>query len=263
MAMYLDRAGAEIQRETACEWEERNEAWRAMRKALGTCAGTPARRLLLLAAIFITYFGSIWLAAMHFPHGYDWRRNVISNLLSPRDNPDWYRVPSAGVALAGLCMWPLAVWMEGALGDATSKLARRVRRPAFIVGMGCLSLSALVAPQHAQKVAGLRHAHEALARVSAGGLGIGMLCACRGWAGDGERRAALRKVWRLVTVPAVLGGAGSGIVLALTHLHWLGAGLAALLRTSVVWRLAFWEWVGSGVGFLFFAAGVGMLRGEE
>jgi hypothetical protein len=223
MAMYLDWGRAEIQRETACGGRERNEAWRAMRNALGTCAGTPARRLLLLTMLFIAYFGTIWLAAAHFPHGYDWRRNVISNLLSPRDNPAWYRVPSAGVALAGVCMVPLAAWMESALGDGGSKLSRRVRRPAFVIGISFLSLSALVAPQHAQTIAGMHHAHEALARTSAAGLGIGMLCACRGYAGDGRRRARLRVVWRLVTLPAVAGGAGSGVVLALTHLHWLGS----------------------------------------
>src|SRR5271166_3547013 len=141
-----------------------------MSKALCTCARTPIRRLLLLAALFGSYFGSIWIGALHFPQAYDWRRNVISNLLSPRDNPGWYWVPAAGVALAGLWMLPLAAWMESALGDGGSKLARRVRRPAFLMGIGCLIASALVVPQHVYTVMGMRHAHEALARLSAAGL---------------------------------------------------------------------------------------------
>jgi hypothetical protein len=61
-------------------------------------------RLAVLAVLFGSYFGSLWVGSLHFPHAYDWRRNVISNLLSPRDNPQWYWLPSVGVAVAGLCM---------------------------------------------------------------------------------------------------------------------------------------------------------------
>jgi hypothetical protein len=259
MAMYLDRGYQEIQRETACRRRDAVEAWHWMSKVLCTCAGTPARRLLLLAALCAFYFGSIWIAAIHFPHPYDWRRNVISNLLSPRDNPGWYWLPSAGIALAGLCMLPLAAWIDQALGDGASKLARRLRRPAVLLGIGCLILSAIVAPQHAQRIAGLRHAHEALARTSAMGLGIGMLCACRGRAGEDGRRTALRRIWRVIALPPVIAAAVSGLVVALGHLHWLGPGPVAYLRATVFWHLSFWEWVGSGVVFLFFAAGAGML----
>lgn len=230
-----------------------------MSKVLCTCAGTPARRLLLLAALCASYFGAIWIAALHFPHAYDWRRNVISNLLSPRDNPGWYWLPSAGVALSGLCMLPLAAWIEQALGDGESKLARRLRRPAVLVGIVCLSLSAVVAPQHAQRIARMRHAHEALARTSALGLGIGMLCACRGRAGEDRRRMALRRTWRVIALPPVIVAALSGLVVASGHLHWLGPGAVGSLRATILWHLSFWEWVGSGVVFLFFAAGVGFL----
>jgi len=214
-------------------------------------------------ALFGTYFGSLWLGAMHFPHGYDWRRDVISNLLSPRDNPGWYWVASAGVALSGLCMLPLAAWLEVALGDGGSKLARWVRRPAFLVGMVCLIASALVVPQHVYMVIGMRHAHEALARVSAAGLGIGMLCACRGATGETGRLAALRIIWRVVTVPPVAGAAGSGLVLGLSHLHWMPQAATAYLRATVLWHLSFWEWVGSVTVFLFFLAAVGLLGREE
>ena len=58
-------------------------------------------RLALLAALFVSYFGSLWVAALHFPHGYDWRGNVISNLLSPRDNPQWCWLPFS--ELVGAC----------------------------------------------------------------------------------------------------------------------------------------------------------------
>jgi hypothetical protein len=220
-------------------------------------------RVTLVALLFGSYFGSLWAAALHFPQSYDWRRNVISNLLSPRDNPHWYWLPSAGVAVAGLCMLPLAAWIENELGDGGSKLARRVRRPAFLVGIGCLILAAVVAPQHLHPVLGMRRAHEALARTSAAGLVVGMLCAC---ASPGLRRRglrALRLMWWATTLPPIAGAAASGLVVGLARLHVLGAGPADFLRGTVFWHLAFWEWLGSVAGFLFFASPVAVVRGKD
>jgi hypothetical protein len=215
-------------------------------------------RWVLLAGLFVSYFGSLWVGAMHFPHGYDWRRNVISNLLSPRDNPEWYRVPSVGVATAGVWMVLLGIWIESELGE-TGGLNWRVRRGAFLAGVGCLVLSALVAPQHVHTVMGLRHAHELLARTAAVCLGVGMLCAC---GAPTERMGgnwrALRIGWGLATVPPIVGAVGSGLVVAAGRMG--GLGMAELLKGTVFWHLAFWEWVGSGAVFMFFACGVGMMR---
>jgi hypothetical protein len=224
-------------------------------------------RLAVLAVLFGSYFGSLWVGSLHFPHAYDWRRNVISNLLSPRDNPQWYWLPSVGVAVAGLCMLQLGVWIERQLGDADAKLARRVRRPAFLVGIACLILSAIVVPQHIHPVLGTRHAHEMLARTSAAGLGVGMLCACGtgAQAGDEGRRRrlrAVRTIWRAVTVPPIVGAVASGLIVGLARWHGLGAGAADFFRGTVFWHLAFWEWVGSVAVFLFFASPV-MLLGDS
>jgi len=213
----------------------------------------------MLALLFASYFGSLWLASLHFPHPYDWRRNVISNLLSPRDNPHGYWLASIGVAIAGVCTLPLGVWIERELGDGQSKVARRVRRPAFLVGIGCLTLSAVVTPQHTHMVMGMRHAHEVLARTSAAGLGVAMLCACRSPGLVGERRGYLKWMWIVITLPPIIGALGSGLVLALARVHALGEGPAGFLRGTVFWHLAFWEWVGSVVVFLFFASAVGLL----
>lgn len=228
--------------------------------------GDPRTRLALLVLLFGSYFGSLWVGSLHFPHPYDWRRNVISNLLSPRDNPDWYWLPSVGVAVAGLCMLQLGAWIERELGDGSGKLARRVRRPAFLVGIGCLILSAIVVPQHVHPVLGARHAHEALARTAAAGLGVGMLCACgSGGAeseGDGERQRRLRRlrmIWRAVTIPPVAGAAASGMIVALSRWHGVGGAAAGIFRGTVFWHLAFWEWAGSVAVFLFFASAVGVL----
>lgn len=235
-------------------------------------------RLALLALLFASYFGSLWIGSLHFPHAYDWRRNVISNLLSPRDNPQWYWLPSVGVAVAGLCMVQLGAWIERELGDAESKLARRVRRPAFLAGAGCLILSALVVPQHVHPVLGTRHAHEILARTSAAGLGVAMLCACAGGAqttggarttggahaaadeARNRRLRALRLIWRAVTVPPILGAVGSGLIVVLARWHGPGNEPADFFRGTVFWHLAFWEWVGSVAVFLFFASPVVLLR---
>jgi hypothetical protein len=218
-------------------------------------------RVALLALLFGSYFGSLWLGALHFPHPYDWRRNVISNLLSPRDNPGWYWLPSAGIAVAGVCMLPLTAWIENDLGDGDTKLARRVRQPAFLVGIGCLILSALVAPQHAQTVVGMRHAHEMLARTSAAGLCVAMICACASVSRP-ERRArfrVLRLLWWAATLPPIAGAVASVLIVTLSHLHGVAAAPADYFHGTPFWRLAFWEWIGSASVFLFYAASVAML----
>jgi hypothetical protein len=217
-------------------------------------------RIALLAMLFASYFGSLWVGSLHFPHVYDWRRNVISNLLSPRDNPGWYWLPAAGVAVAGLCMLPLGAWIERELGDGGSKVMRRVRRPALLVGIGCLILSAIIVPQHTNPVLWMRHAHEVFARTSAAGMGVWMLCACgSGGDEDGARRRRLRTIWRAVTVPPILGAVGSVLIVALARWTGLGTEAADAFRGTMFWHLAFWEWLGSVAVFLFFASAVMML----
>ena len=209
------------------------------------------------------YFGGLWLGTLYFPHGYDWRRNVISNLLSPRDNPGWYWVPCAGVVIAGLCMLPLALWIDHELARHGGGAGmRQLRRVAFVIGAGCLALSAIVVPQHQHDVMGLRHAHELLARTSAVGLGLGMLCACAVEA-KAERMRHLRRMWWLATVPPIAGAVGSGLLVAAARFWGAGNEAADYFRATVFWHLAFWEWVGSAAVFLFFASAVWLLGGEE
>jgi hypothetical protein len=45
----------------------------------------------------------------------------------------------------------------------------------------------------------------------------------------------------------------------MARMHRLAAGVERYLQGTMFWHLGFWEWVGSGVVFLFFAVGVGML----
>jgi hypothetical protein len=50
----------------------------------------------LLALIFFSFFGTLTASAWMFPKNYDWRYRVISNLLSPRDNPNHYWLAASG-----------------------------------------------------------------------------------------------------------------------------------------------------------------------
>src|SRR5439155_1535706 len=62
----------------------------------------------LLGVIFLSFFGTLAVSAWMFPQNYDWRYRVISNLLSPRDNPGHYWLPAIGLALTALfCIWSL------------------------------------------------------------------------------------------------------------------------------------------------------------
>src|SRR5206468_12677619 len=62
----------------------------------------------LLALIFFSFFGTLTASAWMFPQNYDWRYRVISNLLSPRDNPNHYWLAASGVALTRMLMLPFA-----------------------------------------------------------------------------------------------------------------------------------------------------------
>ena len=181
-----------------------------------------------------------------------------------REVPLKWRVASP-VAVVALVL--LGIWIESELGE-TGGLNWRVRRGAFLAGVGCLVVSALVAPQHVHTVMGLRHAHELLARTAAVCLGVGMLCACRdvgritGEGRRGRQLRILRVAWWVATVPPMAGAVGSGLVVGMTRL--LGSGAAAgylgFFKGTVFWHLAFWEWMGSGAVFLFFASGAIILR---
>lgn len=226
----------------------------------------------LLGATCALYFGSLALAALLFPRAYDWRANVISNLLSPRDNPHYYWVASCGVALAGLGMLPLLLWIEEELGDPRSRLTRYVRKPGFLAGAACLVLAAIVVPQHVHPILGLRRLHEILARTAAGGLIAGMLCACWSLAMQARNalppdRRRLRLVsasWNLVIVLPIGGLLASTALLLLAKTSWFpyGPALGHALRDTMWWRLAFWEWFGSAVVFFFLASSVLWLAPE-
>src|SRR5207247_8605683 len=77
----------------------------------------------LLALIFFSFFGMLTASAWMFPKNYDWRYRVISNLLSPRDNPSHYWMAAGGLALTGLLMLPFAGYLRRHLGVIAPRTA--------------------------------------------------------------------------------------------------------------------------------------------
>jgi hypothetical protein len=213
----------------------------------------------LLILIFLAFFGTLALSARMFPQNYDWRYRVISNLLSPRDNPDHYWLPACGIILAATLMLPFAGYLYRNL-ESTAPRAAKVSTGAFIAGIIALICACLVVPQHLHDVLGLRKLHEFIARTAAAFLAIAMLGAC--WcAWIGFRKDLLKPrlfwTWLLVTLLPLAGIFASESLLVVTRLNpaW-GISIRSVLRHSIFWHLGFWEWLGSVAVFLFLCAAV-------
>jgi hypothetical protein len=208
----------------------------------------------LLALIFFSFFGTLTASAWMFPQNYDWRYRVISNLLSPRDNPNHYWLAASGVALTGLLMLPFAGLLRRHL-EVIAPRSAKLSAATFTVGIIALICACLVVPQHTHDVLGVRRLHEFLGRSAAGFLAVGMLCGC--WcAWKGRRRnpfaAQLFWIWSLVTLLPLVGIFFSESLLLLTRLDpsW-ATPIHSALRHSVFWHLGFWEWTGAVAVFLF------------
>jgi hypothetical protein len=211
----------------------------------------------LLALIFISFFGTLTVSAWMFPHNYDWRYRVISNLLSPRDNPNHYWLAASGLVLTGLLMLPFAGYLQRHL-EVIAPRAAKIGAATFAAGIAALICACFVIPQHMHEVLGVRRLHELLGRSAAGFLALGMLCCC--WcAWKGRRLFAPRLfwVWSSVTLLPLIGIFCSESLLALTRLNVSWAiPIRGALRHSMFWHLGFWEWTGAVAVFVFLCAAV-------
>jgi hypothetical protein len=240
------------------------------RSLLGTLPCRKSTLALLLALIFLSFFGTLALSAWMFPQNYDWRYRVISNLLSARDNPDHHWLPACGVALTGLFMLPFVGYLRRQL-EVVAPRVSLVSAAAFLAGIVALIATCLIVPQHAQAVLGIRRFHEFLARASAGFLAIGMLCGCwcawKSWrdACSPLRLGAARLfwTWSFVTLFPLSGLFVSESLLLLTRFKpsW-ATPIRNALRNSVFWHLGFWEWTGAVAVFAFLCAGVFLMSRE-
>ena len=213
----------------------------------------------LLVLIFLAFFGTLGLSARMFPQNYDWRYRVISNLLSPRDNPDHYWLPACGIILTAALMLQFAGRLRRNLGIASPHGAN-ISGGALTAGIIALICACLVVPQHLHDVLGVRRLHEFIARSAAGFLAIGMVVAC--WcAWIGFRKHLFQRrlfwTWSLVTLLPLAGIFCSESLLIFTRLKpaW-SVPIRSTLRHSVFWHLGFWEWSGSVAVFVFLCAAV-------
>ena len=211
----------------------------------------------LLALIFFSFFGTLTASAWMFPQNYDWRYRVISNLLSPRDNPNHYWLAASGLALTGFLMLPFAGHLRRHLGVIAPRSAN-LSAATFTVGIIALICACFVVPQHTHDVFGVRRLHELLGRSAAGFFTIGMLCGCWcAWKGRTLFTPQLFWVWSSVTVLPLLGIFLSESLLLLTRLKFSWAiPIRGALRHSVFWHLGFWEWTGAAALFVFLCAAV-------
>jgi hypothetical protein len=214
---------------------------------------------ILLGLIFLSFFGTLGMSAVMFPQSYDWRYRVISNLLSPRDNPGHYWLAACGVALTAVFMVPFAGYLQRHLEVASPRVAR-VSYRAFVAGIVALICTCLVVPQHTHGVFGVWRLHEFLARSSAAFIAVGMLCGCWcAWKGRCQTAFSARLfwTWSFLTLLPLVGVLLSECLLLLTRLNppW-AMPLRHALRHSVLWHLGFWEWTGAAAVFLFLCAAV-------
>jgi hypothetical protein len=226
---------------------------------------------ILVPLIFVFYFGTLALAAFVFPESYDWRSSVISYLLSPRRNPQFHWLASIGLSSAALLAMPFGGYISSRL-RRSSRLGARAGMVCFVGGIAALVLAATVVPRHSHPIVGPLGVHEILARLSALALGLGVLCFCgctlcaayRSRFNQPFFNRALVLSWAffmtliVVTVTTCLCSelfGRTGILEA--------SPFYKTLRHSPLWRLAFWEWIGSAAGFLFLASAAFLLPDRE
>jgi hypothetical protein len=224
-------------------------------------SGNLTRRTLLfvlIPLIFLSYFGLLTSAIFLSPIAYDWRYSVISHLISPRNNPEFHTIPSLGIAITGLLTIPFGGYINRRL-RVVSKLGANIGAVAFANGAICLTLAGLIVSQGHDGTSSVPRLHEMCARTAAFGLGTGMvafcLCALRGYLTPAtEEKLYQRRLlisWILLTLGPILGVAFSEGLLGVMRAHLLWSYPIDQWKNSVLWHLAFWEWLGSAAVFLF------------
>src|SRR5436189_6013651 len=116
----------------------------------------------LLALIFFSFFGTLTASAWMFPKNYDWRYRVISNLLSPRDNPSHYWMAASGLALTGLLMLPFAGYLRRHLGVIAPRTGN-IGAGTFTAGGFCRGFGWFVVPRDVHEGLGVCWRHVVVA----------------------------------------------------------------------------------------------------
>jgi hypothetical protein len=215
--------------------------------------------IFLLSALAVSFFGSLLFAAVSFPAGYDWRHTVMSSLASPRENPHAFRIASYGMAVSGVFLSLLALYVRRPL-RAYAPVWTFWARFFFVLGGILLTVSALITPGH-HTFLGLAKAHAKLAQAAGVGFGLGMALDL-----PAILRLPVRHAWIrvtaliLITVPMTL-YLTCRIFLPIVE-SFLKASTQAALQRSILGSLAFWEWIGSTSVYLFVALTI-LLLGRQ
>jgi hypothetical protein len=229
-------------------------------------AGSVSRDLLLtrlLPLSFIALFGTLIVAAQQFPEEYDWKRRVISHLISPRHHPEGYLLPSFGLAVAALLALPVAGYAEHRLQGVAPKLSRWAGLGLWI---GILLMVTVPIPFNVEWMPSSVHwVHEALARTAALAIVVGMICCCLCGLKDrfrGQKTLSrlMVVVWTSLTSLPFVCGILAGIlkICRKAGMEW-AMELRLQLKPTMVWQLAFWEWVGVVAFILFMLATAALL----
>ena len=205
----------------------------------------PVVALIGLGACF---FGSLILAATFFPHGYDWRYNVISSLASPRDNPHAYWIACAGLTLSGLLLIPFAFFFQKRLEPFAPKLTTWAGK-LFLLGAICLTLSALIVPGH-YRILGIGRTHEHLAQVSSVAFCLSLILYLGAILRLPPSRTLLRLLASFVVILTVTALAVSRLFLLLAY-EFSSSMVYHAIKISLWSSLALWEWIGAFCIYLF------------
>ena len=209
----------------------------------------------LLPLIWLSYFGTLAIAAWLSPDAYNWRHKAISRLLYPRNDPMLHSVASLGIASAGSLMIPFAGYMNRRL-RGVSPFGAAAGSAAFALGALFLVLAGLIVSHPDRGTSAFPWLHEMLARGAAAAIGAGMLvlwaCALKAYSTASVTNTSqwfwLLSSWSLLTLPAIL------IILlrlaAEARFAWSNRVYLAI-ENPRVWHLGFWEWIGSAAVFVF------------
>jgi hypothetical protein len=204
--------------------------------------------LVVLAGLGASFFGSLILAATFFPHGYDWRYNVISSLASPRDNPHAYGIACAGLALSGLLLFPFAFFLQKRLEPFAPKLTAWAGK-FFLLGAISLTLSALIVPGH-YRILGIGRSHEHLAQISSVAFCLSLILYLGAILRLPPSLFLLRALTSFVVILPVTALMVSRLTLFLAY-EFFSSTVYHAVKVSLWSSVALWEWIGALCIYLF------------
>ena len=204
--------------------------------------------VVVLIGLGVCFFGSLILAATFFPHGYDWRYNVISSLASPRDNPHAYGIACAGLAQSGLLLVPFVFFLKERLEPFAPKRAAWAGK-FFLLGAICLTLSALIVPGH-YRILGIGRSHEHLAQISSVAFCLALILYLGAILRLPPARFLLRVAAGFLVILPVTALTVSRLFLFLAH-EFCSPAVYHAVKVSLWSSLALWEWIGAFCIYLF------------